>query len=535
MGKANGHVMNVPERFRRELKIGEFADAEYAESTQRVRRGSGHNHDTYENEYAEYAEYADLQEESEIKPFPVEVLPESCQRLIRESAASIDCPPDFIGLPLLAALGSAIGNSRKVEVKQGWKESAAIYGAVVADPGTKKTPAQNVALEAIKKQESQLKRDHKERVRDYEKRVREHEKDKRDAKKADGVEPEEPEEPNMERAIVEDATVEALTDVLEGSPRGVMVVKDELASWTRSMDQYKSGKGSDRQFWLSAWSNSYVSVDRRGRQEPLTLESPFVSVVGSIQPSVLPEIAEGREDGMMDRFLFAYPESRSSRWSDHEITDEAREGVRDLHQGLRKRHMQEDEYGEPVPALVALSPEARELFREASNDLRQEMDSLGFPARLKGPWSKLEGYLARFSLILAMARSVEHGGPERVEKQDVLRAVSLIGYFKNHARRVCIGLHNEDPLDGLALELAGLLASCNGYWKGQPSELYELLPDEHKPERPKELSTALSRIAKRSPDLTFGCKQENYFREDGKRTKRNVWTLTLNTEEVGEH
>jgi hypothetical protein len=44
-------------------------------------------------------------------------------------------------IPLLATLGSAIGMSRVVRLKQGRTESAAIYAAIVALPGTKKTPA----------------------------------------------------------------------------------------------------------------------------------------------------------------------------------------------------------------------------------------------------------------------------------------------------------------------------------------------------------------------------------------------------------
>ena len=60
-------------------------------------------------------------------------------------------------------------------------------------------------------------------------------------------EPPEPPEP-VGRTVVGDTTAEALFSVLEENPRGVLVSRDELTGWLRSMDQYKGGKGSDRQF-----------------------------------------------------------------------------------------------------------------------------------------------------------------------------------------------------------------------------------------------------------------------------------------------
>jgi hypothetical protein len=36
-----------------------------------------------------------------------------------------------------------------LKLKAGWEESATIYGAVIADPGDKKTPALKVALVVV--------------------------------------------------------------------------------------------------------------------------------------------------------------------------------------------------------------------------------------------------------------------------------------------------------------------------------------------------------------------------------------------------
>ena len=98
----------------------------------------------------------------------------------------------------------------------------------------------------------------------------------------------------MKRTVVEDTTVERFADILNENPRGVAQVKDELTGLVRGMDQYKQGgKGSDRQFYLSAWSNSPTTVDRKNRDEPIIVAHPFFSLIGGIQPDVLSDLGSG--------------------------------------------------------------------------------------------------------------------------------------------------------------------------------------------------------------------------------------------------
>ncbi len=503
-----------------------------------MRRRSAGFKEAYENSgyagkdediYAVYTVYANSEELPAAAEFPTNTLPRQGRRLVEEAAAAIGCPPEFVAVPLLAAIGSAIGNARRVRLKQGWEEGSAIFAAVVADPGEKKTPAAKVAIDAAVKAQAKMRNEHREKKDEYARELREYEVDKADARKNGQAAPPPPEEPVMGRALVEDTTTEALAAVLEENSRGVLVMRDELAAWAKSMDQYKSGgKGADRQFWLSAWSGSYASVDRKGHREPLVLPAPFVSLFGSIQPSVLPDVGAGREDGLIDRFLFAYPETTPSRWSDEEISDGAIGGVKWLYDKLRKLEPGEDEYGDPKPAIVALSQDAKVALVELINAHRAEMDAPGFPPRLRGPWAKLEAYLARLALIVSMCRIVADDAPERIEAEDVLRASVLLDYFKNHARRVYVGLYGDDRIDFLAEDVARFLKERGGSWSGQPAELHKTLDSKHKPERAKDLSADLTKAAQRSPVLTFERdKHEAFIKQDGTRTTRRVWALFL--------
>ncbi len=77
--------------------------------------------------------------------FPVDAMPDECQVLIREAAAAIGCPAEFVGAPMLAVLGSAIGNSRRIKIKEGWDEPPVFYVGIIGDPGDKKSPAVSIA------------------------------------------------------------------------------------------------------------------------------------------------------------------------------------------------------------------------------------------------------------------------------------------------------------------------------------------------------------------------------------------------------
>src|SRR5699024_4916036 len=96
-----------------------------------------------------------------------------------------------------------------------------------------------------------------------------------------------PTEPAWQQSLVSDFTPEALTDVHKFNKRGVGVYADELASWFKNFNRYN--KGSEEQFWLSVWSGAPIRINRK-TSEPIYIQKPFISVVGTIQPGVLDDL-----------------------------------------------------------------------------------------------------------------------------------------------------------------------------------------------------------------------------------------------------
>jgi putative DNA primase/helicase len=90
------------------------------------------------------------------KPFPVDALPEPLAAFVAETAAAVGCDEAYVALPALTVTGAAIGTTRRVELKAGYAAPPILWGAIVGESGTAKTPALNATLEHVRQYESRL-------------------------------------------------------------------------------------------------------------------------------------------------------------------------------------------------------------------------------------------------------------------------------------------------------------------------------------------------------------------------------------------
>ena len=266
-----------------------------------------------------------------------------------------------------------------------------------------------------------------------------------------------PEMPNLGRAYTTDTTIEALVGLLNANRRGILFVRDELTGWALAMNQYKGGKGADRQSWLSFWNGSPVTVDRKSKSEALFVRNPFVCVTGCLPPDVLGDLADerGREDGFIHRILFAMPDYLAPKWTDDAVSDEATTRYDEVIAKLRALEGVKVNDEGPFPQVLSFTPEGKALFVRFSNRLHTEMQAPEFPVGLRGPWSKLEGYGARLALVIHLARWVcGEATDEDADEVSMLSASALVEYFCSHAKQVYAQLRatKEDK------EVAGAVA-----------------------------------------------------------------------------
>lgn len=85
--------------------------------------------------------------------FPTSLLPGVVAEFVQAAARSIDCDESMVALPTICTLAGAIGGTRAAMLKSGWSEPSVIWGAVIAESGSKKSPAIDSPLKAIIRQE----------------------------------------------------------------------------------------------------------------------------------------------------------------------------------------------------------------------------------------------------------------------------------------------------------------------------------------------------------------------------------------------
>jgi DNA polymerase-1 len=398
-----------------------------------------------------------------VDPFPLDVFPQPFQRVALDGSQALQCPPDYIGLPLLVMASGALGASRALEVKPGHLQRASLYAIVIGPPGSTKSPALELVTAPAHEEEERLHAAWEEAMERFQAETDAYEADLKEWKKKPpkerGDPPKKPDRPALTRLTVNDATVESLVPILKENPRGVVLVRDEATAWVQSMNCYREGgKGADQQFWLSVWSGATVTVDRRKThdQGPLRVRRPFVSVIGGMVPDKLTTLRGDRprqrveQDGFIDRDLFAYPDEppvAEENWL--EVSEETLGGMRRVMDRLRSLAMVPIQEGGLVkgwrPFVVKLTACGKVAWQRFTKAHAAEQNPDEFPRHLRGPWSKLRGYCARLALLLHYLRwaAGEDVGDD-VDGPSVDRAVRLVAYFKSHARRV-YAVMDADP------------------------------------------------------------------------------------------
>jgi hypothetical protein len=402
-----------------------------------------------------------------VEPFPLDVYPPAAVRLIEAGARSIGCPPDLLALPALAVAGVAIGRSANLLLKDGYFVSASIYALCVGHPGDGKSPALGMVVSPLRDIDGEhfarwkSKRDAHQAALDAQKAARKSAKKPAPGRSgpdgnanATGVvfEPPPPASPVksappvLRQIVIDDVTVERASAMMEENPRGLLKVLDEASSLMTSMNQYRGGRGSDRQWHMFAWAGKPITVDRKGDGDNnrVRVPHPFLGIVGNIVPEMVTALCDeqGRRDGFPDRFLFAYPDPvPKADWCEEGMPDDVAAGWADIVRRLYAREMRVDDRGREVPHVVRLSAEGKAAWKEMINAHRAEQRPSGFPPSFFGPWKKLEEYLGRIALILHMLDYAADPlrDPSRlpdVPAQVVRNAGRMLDYFKRHAARV---------------------------------------------------------------------------------------------------
>jgi hypothetical protein len=399
-----------------------------------------------------------------VDPYSSNFLPDSIAPWVDDIADRMQCPPDYVAVAAIVALGATLG--RKVGIKPqsktDWVVVPNLWGVIVGRPGAMKSPAMAEALKPLRRLEALARDEYAATLADFNVAMDEHKLKREDATRrarealkkgiadiADLLDLSEPPAPAMKRFIVNDCTYEALGEVLAANPNGVLAYRDELVSLLKTLD--REDHAAARGFFLTGWNgtDSY-SFDRiiRGKTH---VEAACLSMLGSTQPGLLGDYI-GRavrggsaDDGLMQRFqLLVWPD----QWPDWKDVDrwpreEARSAAFAVFQRLAT--LTPDDIGATRNDYVDLpflrfEEAALSVFIEWRTDLERRLrDGSMSPA--------IESHLAKYRKLvpaLALINHVVDHETGAVGELALTRAIAFSAYLETHAQRAyAAGLERE--------------------------------------------------------------------------------------------
>ncbi|TSA52600.1 MAG: DUF3987 domain-containing protein [Nitrosomonadaceae bacterium] len=400
-----------------------------------------------------------LPELPDVMPFDYSYLPDALHGYVRDISERMQCPPDFAAVGVLVMIATIIG--RKVAIrpkrKDDWTVTPNLWGAVVGNSGVMKSPALAAALSPIKKLQAaandvfnNAKTEHdaqaelaKLQQAVNKTKARASLKKDQAADVKDLLQSSETDDaPILTRYITNNASYEAMGELLMENPNGMLVESDEIIGLLKQLDA--SGQEVARSFYLTAADGDKgYTFDRIMRGKGLHIPALCLSIIGGIQPGVLAEYVRqatgggAGADGLLQRFgLMVYPNiSPECRYVDRYPDSPAREAVIMLAERLDNLNPAEigaeaNLYG-GVPFL-RFDDTAQAVFAEWIVKLDTRLRSgEEHPA--------IESHLSKYRKLVPSLALINHlcdTGQGAINETALLRAIAFSEYLESHARRI---------------------------------------------------------------------------------------------------
>jgi Protein of unknown function (DUF3987) len=395
----------------------------------------------------------------DLPDFPDDAFPPRLLKWLVRATRGAGVWVDHVVIPLLGVASSLIGTARRVSASSSWSEPMTLWVCVVAPSGERKTPGLNVVLRALDQIEEDNVPAHREAQRTHKARVQKSRDDLRRWRKArqEALNAKPPQEPPAMPAeavdlgdfiwpalYVGDTTIERLVKLLEARPRGMMLIRDELAGLFANMFRYGSNA---RPFYLEAWNGKRHVVERVQQQKNIAIPHLLVGIVGGFQPDKLARAFSGDEDGMYGRFLYGWPAPTDYTPLTNEVAEIEPEFQNLLTNLIRLPSESTD--NRFVPTTIPLSQGAVARFEEYRvfvNRTKQALDGRErqWFAKSESQVLRLAGTLAYLSWASRQEGSSSSTGfesisaglePAEIAEQFMVNAIKLVqDYFWPHAR-----------------------------------------------------------------------------------------------------
>jgi putative DNA primase/helicase len=368
---------------------------------------------------------------SKVPEFPADAWPSLIWEWCQECAASMRIPPDFCCATLLVTFASLIGRKRQIRPERNnskWVITPNLWGLIVGRSGLLKTPAMKQMLSGLDELILITMKNHQQDMQQYELQ-----KENAKASKLPLPSP-----PILKRYKTEDPTIEALGPILKDNPQGILLFRDELQGWLKSMN--KKGQENARAFYLETWNASQnFTSDRVGRG---VIHIPFMclSVFGGIQPgpisSYVSRMCSGHDndDGFLQRFqVMVWP--KSIPWTPYRgnLDEELERDIKGIYRWLDQLTFDKD--GNPI--ILEFSDEAQKLFDEWQAAIQPRIRSDEIPEYMASHLSKYPKLLPSIALSIELVQgAIYQNHPQSVSVESFLMAKRWCEYLEPHAWKI---------------------------------------------------------------------------------------------------
>lgn len=380
-----------------------------------------------------------LQEEQlEAAPAPIpmeqpitleEMFPASVAADLRRITRYMPWPDTLIITSYLTAVSAAVKMRCTIDLigHTDFEVPLNLYHCVVGETGTMKTPAQKALItKPLAPLKKEIRGEHQERMKAWARL-----KDEAGEGEDPGPPPSEP------LLLISDTTQEAMEEQLMAQEEWglpLLVLKDELAGWFASLDQYKGGPRGNQKAsaqakqMLEFFDGSGFITRRMGTSR--YCDDSKLSISGAIQPEVLRGM-QGYEDsdGQWARFLFSPLPAEAVRIP-AKVSAEELNGI----------HRAEDELSAiPLrihrlpPFALLLDDDAAELFAEHSYQTRLSAKRAMLPSHA-AVLLKTSGKVGRIAgLLWVLDRVTDQRGDRDVGIPFLQRAIRLVEHLDSYA------------------------------------------------------------------------------------------------------
>ncbi len=370
-----------------------------------------------------------------VTSFPMECFSERFKQIMKKLSTSLNVDIDVCASTALSVLSGATGNTIRVSPKSGWEVSLFIWMNIIAGTGSGKTPVINCLMKPIDRRQARAYRKYQKLMTNYNAEMGMYRKDKNAAL---------PEKPVLKHYKTSDYTIESLGDVFESQLRGVIIHKDELSGLVSGLNQYKSGKGNDRQHLLELFNGDPWKIDRKTGSR--CIPNTGAAIIGGLQPQIMPKVFghDSFDDGLLPRFLFVTASNKTQRFNRQGVTNDDLAFWYDLIEYCYEIPLKINPEGYVEPLLLIFSDDALNLWEGFYNEFHAIKEFL--PNRVRVFIPKLITYSLKLAGILHVLKGFKSGDIGRVISEDTINdAIQLTRFYAGQVAKIVRQYNKSEP------------------------------------------------------------------------------------------